>query len=163
MLVTVFIKLVQEVNRVILKTGIVLCGCLDLGDNGAERGLGEDLAVVFHVLFGVFVCRDQHELETDKRDSATNHEIALDIVFTSNWRQLLFALHESATNATAVFVANFVNLDGVVATIEGDNESAGLIIGLSGDKFGVEAKDVHVLFEHFLHVVLWWFRLKSDH
>jgi hypothetical protein len=75
---------------------------------------------------------------------------------------LLLALHETAANAPAVFVADFVDLDSIITTVETDDESAGLIIGICGDKFCVESKDVHVLLEHLFHVELRSFGLQSD-
>jgi hypothetical protein len=53
-------------------------------------------------------------------------------------------------------------LDSVVATVEGNDEGAGLIVGLRGHEFGVEPQDVHVLLEHFFHVILWRLGLQSD-
>ena len=73
------------------------------------------------------------------------------------------SLHKFATDAAGVLVANLVDLDGVVSAVEGDKELAVLIIGLSGDELGVEAQDVHVVFEHLLHVLLRRLGLKLDH
>ena len=72
------------------------------------------------------------------------------------------ALHELATDAARVLVANLVHLDGVVTAVEGDDELTVLIIGLSGDELGVEAEDVHILLEHLLHVDLRGLLLEGD-
>lgn len=76
---------------------------------------------------------------------------------------MLFAFHELATNAAAVLVTYLVNLDGIVTAVERENESAALIIRLSGHEFAVESQDVHVLLESLLHVELGWLWLKSNH
>merc|ERR1719454_974712 len=67
---------------------------------------------------------------------------------------MLLALHEVTSNSAGVLVTDFIDLDGVITTEEGDNELSGFIIRLSGDELGVESEDVHVLFEHLLHVDL---------
>ncbi len=72
-------------------------------------------------------------------------------------------MHELASKAARVLVANFVDLNGVIATIEGDEELSVLIIRLSGDELGVEPQDVHVLLEHLLHVSLGGLRLQGLH
>lgn len=54
-IVAVFVKLVQKIDSIVLKTGVVLGWSFNLFDNGAIRGLWENFAVVFHVLLSVLI------------------------------------------------------------------------------------------------------------
>jgi len=76
---------------------------------------------------------------------------------------VLLALHELTTNASTVLIADFVHLDGVITAEERDDELTSLIIGLSANEFSIEAEDVHVLFEDFLHVDLRSLRVQGKH
>lgn len=51
-------------------------------------------------------------------------EVFLAVVGLIDWVVVLLALHELATYTSRVFVANFVNLNGIVSAVEGNNESA---------------------------------------
>jgi hypothetical protein len=73
---------------------------------------------------------------------------------------LLLSLHKSASNSTWVFVTYFVHLDCIVSAVEWNNKSSGLIIRLGTDERRLETKNVHVLFEHLLHVCLGRLRLQ---
>ena len=64
----------------------------------------------------------------------------------------MLAIHELATNASAVLIADLVDQDSVIAAEERDDELAVLVIGLSRDELAVETKNMHVLLEHLLHV-----------
>ena len=76
---------------------------------------------------------------------------------------MVLALHELATDAARVLVAHLVDLDGVITTVEGDDELTVLIVGLRGDQLGLEAQDVHILLEHLLHVLARCLWLQRDH
>lgn len=84
------------------------------------------------------------------------------VVALGHGRLVLLSLHELATNTAGVLVTDLVDLDGVISAVEGDDETAVLVIGLSGDQLGVESQDVHVLLEHLLHVKLGHLRLESN-
>lgn len=114
------------------------------------------------VLLGVLVTAHKHELEASELNGASNNEVTLAVVVVRNWVALLLALHEATTNSARVLVAHLVDLHSVVTAVEGDDEGAGLIIRLGGDELGVEAHDVHVLFEHLLHVEFWWLGLEGN-
>jgi len=152
--ITVFVKLGEEVDYVLLERGVVLAGLLDLADDVLDGGFGELIGVVVHVFFGVVISRQKLELESTEEASAANQEILLGVVGLSDGAEMLLALHEFTSDSSGVLVADFVNLDGVITAEEGDNELSGFIIRLSGDQLGVEAEDVHVLLEHLLHVNL---------
>jgi hypothetical protein len=123
---------------------------------------GENAAIVLHVLLSVFIGRDEHELETREENGAANKEIALTVVTTSDGVLLLLTVNEGSSNAAGVLVANFVDMDGIVTTVIADDEGAGLIIGLGGNKACVESQDVHVLLEHLFHIELWRLGLECD-
>lgn len=76
---------------------------------------------------------------------------------------MLLSLHEFATDSATVLIADFVHLDGVITAVEGNDEFAVLVIRFCGYEFAIESEDVHVLFEHFLHVKFRGFWLKGDH
>jgi len=162
-LVAVLIEPLQQVDCVALQVREVASWGCNLPDDGVHGGFGEHIGVVFHVLFGVLVAAGQHELETGKVHTAADHEVPFSVVVVVDRVLLLLALHEAATDTAAVFVADFVDLDGVVTAVEADDEGAGLIVRVSGDQSGVEAKDVHVLLEHLLHVELWRLGLQGEH
>lgn len=161
-LITVFVKLLEQVNGVALQVRVVAGWSLDLVDDGRQGGFWEDVRVVFHVLFGVLVHAHQHKLKAAKKDGAAEEEVLFSVVVVVDCVPLLLALHETATNAPAVFVTDLVDLDRVITTVETDDEGAGLIVGVGGDKFGVEPKNVHVLFKHLLHVELRRLGLQSN-
>jgi len=73
---------------------------------------------------------------------------------------VVLAIHELATDAAAVLIADLVDQDRVVAAEEGDDELTVLVIRLSRDELAVEAENVHVLLEHLLHVSLGGLRLQ---
>jgi len=152
--VTVFVKLGEEIDCVLLERGVVLAGLLDLADDVLDGSFGELIGVVVHVFFGVVISRQKLELESTEEASAANKEVLLGVVGLSDGAEMLLALHEFTSDSSGVLVADFVDLDGIITTEEGDNELSGFIIGLGGDELGVEAEDVHVLFEHFLHIDL---------
>jgi len=102
------------------------------------------------------------EFESSKENSSSDEEVFLLVVGLGNWVLVLLALHELATNAAAVLVAHLIHLDGVVTAVERDDEGSALIIGLGGDELSVESQDVHVLFEHLLHVELGLLWLQRD-
>jgi len=162
-LITVFVKLGEQVNAVGLQAVELGSGGLDLSNHSAEGSFGENVTVILHVLLSVLVSGDQHELEAGEGDSAADHKVTLGVIAAGNGRVLLLAFHEATTNTSRVLVTNFVDLDGVVTAVERNDKGTGLIIGLGADELGVESKDVHVLLEHLLHVVLWWLGLKGDH
>ena len=76
---------------------------------------------------------------------------------------VVLSFHEFATDAARVLVADLVDLDGVVAAVEGDDELAVLVIGLRRHQLRIEAQNVHVLLEHLFHVDLGRLGLKLDH
>lgn len=127
---------------------------LDLSEDSGNRGLGEVLVVILHILLGVFIRGHEHELEATKGDDAAEEEVALLVVGASLRVDLLLALHEPSANSAGVLVTDFVDLDGVVTAVERDDEVTRLIIRLSADESGVEPQDMHVLLEHLLHVDL---------
>ena len=75
---------------------------------------------------------------------------------------MLFAFHETSTHAATVLVTDFVDLDGIVTAVEGNDKGTAFIIGFSGHKLGVESKDMHVLLEHLLHIEFRNLWLESD-
>ena len=131
---------------------------LDFSKDVLNRGLRELIWIVLHVLLSVFISGHKHEDESNERNSSTKSEILFSVVVTSFGVDLFLALHETTTNTARVLVTNLIDLDGVITTVERDDEVSGLIIGLSADQFGVKSEDVHVLFEHLLHVNLGGFR-----
>ena len=122
--------------------------------------LGELVRVVLHVFLGVFVGRDELEAEATKLELPSDAEVLLLVVGLAHRVLVVLALHELATDAARVLVAHLVHLGGVVTAVERDDELTVLVIGLGGDELGVEAEDVHVLLEHFLHVNLGGLGLK---
>ena len=152
--ITVFVKLGEEVDYVLLERGVVLGWLLDLVDDVLNGSFGELVGVVVHVFFGVVISRQKLELESTEEASAADKEVLLRVVGLGDGAEMLLALHEFASNSSGVLVTDFVDLDGVVTTEEGDNELSGFIIRLGGDQLGVEAEDVHVLLEHLFHIGL---------
>lgn len=73
---------------------------------------------------------------------------------------MLLALHEFTTNSSTVFVTYFVDVNSVVTAIERNEEFARFVIWFGGDNFRLEAEDMHILFEHFLHINTWRLRLQ---
>lgn len=133
---------------------------LNLSDDLVEGSLREDIGVIFHIFLGVLVGLEELEFEAAEEDGVTEEEVTLHVVALANRVLVLLALHELTANATRVLVANFIHLDGVVTAVEGYDESARLIIGLGGDELRLESKNVHILFEHLLHVNLRWLGLE---
>ncbi len=129
-LVSVSIEPLEQVDCVALHVRVVAGWGLDLVDDGAQGGFREHIGVVFHVLFGVLVTAHQHKLKAAKENCAAEQEVLLSVVVVVDCVPLLLALHETTTNAPAVFVADFVDLDGVITAVETDDESAGLIVGV---------------------------------
>jgi hypothetical protein len=127
---------------------------LNLGNDLVEGGLREDIGVVLHIFLGVLVSLEELELEATEEDGVTEEEVTLNVVVSADGITVLLALHELTANATRVLVANLIHLDGVVTAVEGNNESARLIIRLSRDELRFESENMHILFEHFLHVNL---------
>jgi hypothetical protein len=127
---------------------------LNLGNDLVEGGLREDIGVVLHIFLGVLVSLEELELEATEEDGVTEEEVTLNVVVSADGVTVLLALHELTANATRVLVANLIHLDGVVTAVEGNNESARLIIRLSRDELRFESENMHILFEHFLHVNL---------
>ena len=160
--VVVLVELGEQVDAVLLKGWEVDCLFLDLVQDVGQVSLRELIGVVFHVFLGVLVGRDELEAETAKEDSAADQEVLLVVVGTTDGVLVILSLHELATDAAGVLVTHLVDLDGVITAVEGDDELAVLIIGLSADELGVEAKDVHVLLEHLLHVALGRLGLQGD-
>jgi hypothetical protein len=72
---------------------------------------------------------------------------------------VLLSLHEFTTNSSGVLITDFINLNGVISTIEGNDELSGFIIRLSWNELSIETQDVHILLEHLLHINLWWLGL----
>lgn len=160
--VSVLVELTEHVDSVVLQGGVPAGGLLDLQDDVLKGGFGELVWVVLHVLFGVFVGGDELEFESSQVRGAANEEVLLLVVGLCDGRSVLLALHELSTGAAAVFVAHFVDLDGVVSAVEGNNETAVFVIGLGGNQFRVETEDVHVLLKHLLHVELRGLGLESN-
>jgi len=152
--VTVFVKLGEEIDDVFLERGVSTAGLLNLAEDVLNSGLRELVGVIVHVLLGVVISGEKLELESSEEDSATDEEVLLRVVGLGNGREMFLLLHEFTSHTSRVFVTDFVNLDGIISTEEGDNELTGFIIRLSRDEFGVESEDVHVLLEHLLHVDL---------
>lgn len=90
------------------------------------------------------------------------HEVLLGVVSAGGWISLLLSLHKSTADSSGVLVTNLINLNGVVTTVERNDESSGLIIRLSANQLGLESEDVHVLLKHLLHVDLWSFWLQGQ-
>jgi hypothetical protein len=132
---------------------------LYLCDNLVKGSLWEDVRVVFHIFLGVLVSLKELELKAAEEDSVTEEEVTLNIVVTADGVTVLLALHELTSNTTRVLIADLINLNGVITTVEGNNEPARLIIRLSGDELRLESEDMHILLEHFLHVNLRRLRL----
>jgi hypothetical protein len=107
---------------------------LNLGNDLVEGGLREDIGVVLHIFLGVLVSLEELELEATEEDGVTEEEVTLNVVVSADGVTVLLALHELTANATRVLVANLIHLDGVVTAVEGNNESARLIIRLSRDE-----------------------------
>lgn len=158
--VAILVELADQGNNIILKTLKAVGTLLDLGDNLVEGSLREDVGVIFHVFLGVLVSLEQLEFEAAKENGMAEQEVTLDVVVVADGVAMLLALHELTTNAPRVFIANFVHLNGVVSTVERDNEAARLIIRLGRNKLRLESKNVHVLLEHLLHVNLRRLRLE---
>lgn len=160
--VIIFVEYFHQVDDIFLETWVVLGTLLDLVQNGINRGFWEHLRVGFHVFLSVLIGLDKHELETNQENSLTENEVLLGVVSAGGWVSLLLSLHESTSDSAGVLVADLVDLDGVVTAVERNDESSGLIIRLSANQLGLESEDVHVLFEHLLHVYLWSFWLQSE-
>lgn len=118
------------------------------------RGLRVLVWIVFHIFLSVFISRHKHEDKSNKRNSSTKSEIFFSVVVSSFGVDLFLTLHEATSNTAGVLIANLINLDSIVSAIEGNDEVTGLIIRLSADQFSIKSEDVHVLFEHLLHVNL---------
>jgi hypothetical protein len=127
---------------------------LNLGNDLVEGGLREDIGVVLHIFLGVLISLEELELEATEEDGVTEEEVTLNVVVSADGVTVLLALHELTADATRVLVANLIHLDGVVTAVEGNNESARLIIRLSRYELRFESENMHILFEHFLHVNL---------
>jgi hypothetical protein len=160
--IVVFVKLAQQVHAVVLHWRVASGLFLDLVEDVLDVLLGEHIGVVLHVLLSVLVSRDELEPESSEEDRASNQEVLLFVVVLRDGVLEGLAMHELATDAAGVLVANFVNLDSVVAAEERDDELSVLIVGLSRDKLWVESEDVHVLLEHLLHVDLGRLGLEGD-
>ena len=161
--VAIFVESLEQVDCVSLQAGVVASWCFYLSHDWLQWSFWEYGGVVFHVLNGVLVAAHQHKFESYEEDSAAKHEIFLWVVALVDWVSLLFALHETTTNASTVLVTDFVDLDSVITAVETNDESACLIIRIGWDKLWVETQNVHVLFKHLFHVKLRGFGLKSDH
>jgi len=159
--VSVLIKLAEQLNGVGLQVA-VFASSFNLVNDAFVGGLWEHLTIVLHVLLGVLIAAHQHELEASEVDSAADNKVSLGVVLAANWVNLLLALHEWTANSAGVLVANLIHQDSVITAVERHDEGAGLIIRLGGDELGVEAHDVHVLFEHLLHVEFWWLGLEGN-
>lgn len=96
-----------------------------------EGGLREHVGVVLHIFFGVFVGLQQLEFESTKEDGVAEKEIALAIVVVAYWVCVLLALHKLTSNAARVLIADLVDLNGIVSTVERHDEAAAFIIRLS--------------------------------
>ena len=128
-LISVLVNLFEQVDSVLLEVA-VLAARLDLVHDNFVGGLGEDLAVVLHVLFGVLVRGDEHKLEAREVHRAPDHEVALLVVLPRHRVVLLLALHEAPADAARVLVAGLVDQDRVVAAVEAHDEGARLVIRL---------------------------------
>jgi hypothetical protein len=84
----------------------------------------------------------------------TEEEVSLVVVVVADGVGVLLALHELTANTAGVLIADFIDLDGVVSAVEGNDEATALIIGLGRDELGLEAQNVHILLEHLFHVNL---------
>lgn len=160
--VIIFVESLHQVDGVFLQVREALSALLDLLNNVVNRCFWEDVGVVLHVLLSVLVGLQEHELETGQEDGGAENEILLRVVLASSWVSLLLSLHETAANSSGVLIANLVDLDSIITTVEGDDEFPGLIIWLSGHQARFESEDMHILLEHLLHVDLWWFSIEGE-
>lgn len=135
---------------------------LNLVHQHFDGSLWEVLRIVLHILLSVFISLDKSELEANEADDTTNGEVLLFVVSSGDWVGLLLALHETSTNSTRILVANLINLDSVVTTVERDDELSSFIIRLGTNKRCLKSKDMHVLLEHLLHVDLGGLWLKGE-
>ena len=124
-------------------------------------GLWENLWIIFHIFFSVFISSSKHEFETDEETGRSNNEIFFLIVSVGNWVDLLLSFHETSSNSSGVFVTYLIDLDGVITAVEWNDKSSSLIIWFCADKNGIKSKSVHILLEHFFHINLWWLGFKS--
>ena len=154
--VSILVKFGNQGNNIILKALVAMGTLLDLGNDLVKGGLREDIWVIFHIFLGVFIGLEELELESTKEDGVTKKEVTLNIIVVANWVAVLLALHELTSDTAGVFIAHFINLNGVVSTIEGYDEATRLIIRLSRDKLRVKSENMHILLEHLLHINLWW-------
>jgi hypothetical protein len=138
--------LLDQVNDVLLEGSGFLGLDLQLVDDLVNAGAWELVGVVFHVFFSVLISLKQLEFKSSKEDALSNQEVFLLVVSVAHWALVLLSLHKLSSNSSRVLVANFVDLNGVVSAVEGDDESSGLIIRLSAHQFGFESKDMHVIF-----------------
>ena len=93
--------------------------------------LGEHLGVVLHVLLCVLISAHKLEAESAQEDGAADEEVLLGVVGARDRVLVVATVHELATDAAAILVANLVDEDGVVTAEEGDDELTVLIIRLS--------------------------------
>ena len=117
-LIIVLVEASQQVNHVVIHRVELGGSTLDLSNHILVRSLREDLTVILHVLLSVLISRAQHKFKSNEGNSTTNAEISFGIVLSGDGVILTFALHEAATNTARVLVTDFVNLDGVITTVE---------------------------------------------
>lgn len=96
-------------------------------------------------------------------DSLANKEVFLSVVLPSSGVLVSLSLKELTSNSSRVLITFLIDLDGVISTEEGEKEDSGLIIWLSRDEFALESKDMHVLFEDLLFILLRSRGLKGLH
>lgn len=161
--VAVLVELSKESDSVLLQRFVVGGTSLYLGDDAVERGLRENVRVVLHIFLGILVGLHKLEFEASQEDGMSEEEVSLVVVVVADRVEVLLALHELATDAARVFVADLVYLDGIVSAVEGNDETAAFIIRLGGNELGFKAEDVHVLLEHLFHIELGDFWLESNY
>ena len=132
--VAVLVELSEESDSVVLERFVTLRTSLYFGNDAVKGGLRENVGVVLHIFLGVLVGLHQLELEAAQEDGVAEEKVSLVVVVVANGVGVLLALHELATNAAGVLVADLVDLDGVVSAVEGNDEAAALIIRLSRDE-----------------------------
>jgi hypothetical protein len=104
---------------------------LNLSEDILNRGFREEIWVVFHILLSVLISFLELEFIPTKEKSLANQEIFLAIVISSNRVSVLLAFHELSSYSTRILVTDLIDLDGIISTIEGNDEFTELIIRLS--------------------------------
>jgi len=84
-----------------------------------------------HVLFGVLIRGCQQKLKSAKLNSASYQKVLLRVVLPSDLVSLLLSLHKATTHAATILVANLINLNCVVSTVEGNYKETIFIVRLS--------------------------------